>query len=263
MKFLFIVLVMAVAAFAGNVQDNVGDYTGITSGPGGGAGGWDYPEAILFDNGPFVTGAGAGSGGADISELGSGESTYGFGFQFSTGNMMADQFEIPTGESWTIEGITTFGYQTGSGTSSTITGVYLSIWDDPPDTGTLVYGDQAVNVMTSTDWSNCYRVSNGQATNTDRPVMANVCEFTDLYLTEGEYWLVVQLNGSGSSGPWSNPVTITGQSSTGDAIQYTSTGWAPAVMGTSGGGIGLPFILDGFLGSALERSSWAGIKTSF
>lgn len=264
MKLFLVVLSVVFLAFANDARDEVGDFSGIHSGPGGGMSGWDYPQAVLYDNGPFVTGEGTGSGGADISEMGANESTYGAGFQVSAGNMIADQFNVPTGETWDITTVTLFGYQTGSGTTSTITGAYLTVWDDPPDTGTLVYGDQATNVMTSTDWTNCYRVNNGQSTNTDRPIMYAECGLTGLMLTEGEYWLVVQFDGSGSSGPWSNPVTITGQPSTGDALQYTTTGgWLPLAMGTSGEGVGLPFILDGTGGSALERSSWAGIKSSF
>ncbi len=262
MKTVFVVLTVAVAAFAGNAQETIGDYTGVVSGPGGGVGGWDYPLAVLFDNGPFVTGAGAGSSGADISEMGTDEQVYGFGIQHANGTMIADQFTIPTGDTWSIDKITTFGYQTGSGTTSTITGVYLTIWDDPPDTGTLVYGDQAANVMTSTTWTNCYRVSNGDASNTDRPIMANICDLTPFSLGEGEYWLVVQLDGSASSGPWSNPVTISGQPSTGDAIQKTSSGWAPLSMSTTNQGVGLPFIIEG-TSTALSRTSWGGIKTSF
>ncbi len=261
MKLLLVVLSIVFLAFAANTREDVGDYTIINSGAAGGASGWDYPQAVLFDNGPFVTGPGMGSGGADISEENSGETTYGFGFQLSAGNMIADQFVVPSGETWNIEKITLFGYQTGSGTTSTITGAYLSIYDDPPDSGTLVYGDQATNVMTTTDWTNCYRVGNGQATNSDRPIMYAECELTGLSLGDGEYWLVWQFDGSASSGPWANPVTITGQPSTGDALQFTSTGWAPLAMGGTGGSVGIPFIFD--TNTALERSSWAGIKASF
>ncbi len=264
MKFIALILVVAAAAFAGNTQENHGDYTGLTSGPSGGVGGWDSPQAILFDNGPFVTGVGTGSGGADISEENTGETTYGWGVQYSAGNIIADQFVIPTGETWNIESITVFGYQTGSGTTSTITGVYLAIYDDPPDSGTLVYGDGTVNLMTATAWTNCFRVGNGQSTNSDRPIMANTCDVTPFSLGEGEYWVTWQLDGSAGSGPWANPITITGQGDTGDAIQYTTSGgWAPIPMGGTGTSVGMPFILEGTGGSALERTSWAGIKTSF
>ncbi len=263
MKLLLVVLSIAFLAFANGAREDVGDYTIINSGAAGGAGGWDYPQAILYDNGPFVTGVGTGSGGADISEENPGETTYGWGVQYSAGNIMADQFVIPTGETWNIDAITVFGYQTGSGTTSTITGVYLSIYDDPPDTGTLVYSDGTVNLMTATDWTNCYRVGNGSASNSDRPIMANTCAVTSFSLGEGEYWMAWQLDGSASSGPWANPVTITGQGDTGDAIQYASGAWNPVPMGGTGTPVGMPFILEGTIGSALERSSWAGIKASF
>jgi hypothetical protein len=262
MKAVFPVLAVTVVAFAGDAQENFGDCTGVVCDPCGGLGGWDYPQAVLFDNGPFVTGAGAGSGGSDISEMGSGESTYGFGFESSVDIMIADQFTIPTGASWNIDRITVFGYQTGSGTTSTITGAYLTIWDNPPDTGALVYGVQTTNVLTSSAWSNCYRVSNGQTTNTDRPIMANTCDLTPFTLNAGEYWLVVQLNGSASSGPWANPVTISGQPATGYAIQKLSSTWAPLTMGGTNQCIGLPFIISGS-STALNRTSWGGIKALF
>jgi len=262
MKLFLVVLSIVFLAFAADTREDVGDYAIINSGTVGGASGWDYPQAVLFDNGPFVTGVGTGAGGADVCEMGADETTFGNGFQVSAGNMIADQFVVPSGETWDITKITVFGYQTGSGTTSTITGAHLTVWDNPPDSGTLVYGDQGTSVMTTTGWTNCYRVNNGDTSNSDRPIMYAECELTDLSLGEGEYWLVVQLDGSGSSGPWANPVTITGQPDTGDSIQYTSGGWAPLAMGGTGAPIGLPFILESGT-QALEAATWAGIKTSF
>lgn len=264
MKICALILMIVAVAFASDAQENHGDYSGPRTGSGSGVGGWYYPTALLFDNGPFVTGVGTGSGGADVSEQNDGEETYGWGIQYSVGNKIADQFEIPAGETWDIESITVFGYQTGSGTSSTITGVYMAIWEGTPDTGALVYGDGATNVMTSTDWTNCYRCGYGDITSTDRPIMANVCDFTPFTLGEGEYWIDWQLDGSGSSGPWANPVTITGTGDTGDAIQYTAGGgWLPIPMGGTGTPVGMPFIIEGTIGASLENTSWAGIKTSF
>lgn len=264
MKIFALALMVVAVAFAGDAQENYGDYAGVRTAPGGGVGGWDYPMALLFDNGPFVTGVGTGSGGADVSEENPGETTYGWGVQLSAGNKMADQFVIPAGETWNIEALTVFGYQTNSGTSSTITGVYMVIYDGTPDSGTLVYGDGVTNVMSSTDWTNCYRCGNGDISSSARPIMANVCDFTPFSLGEGEYWIAWQLDGSGSSGPWANPVTIAGVGDTGDAMQYTdASGWLPIPMGGTGTPVGMPFILEGTIASALERSSWAGIKTSF
>ena len=52
---------------------------------------------------------------------------------------------------WFIQTITFFAYQTGSTTTSTMTGVNLQIWDGPPDNpgSAVVWGDTTTNVMTA------------------------------------------------------------------------------------------------------------------
>ncbi len=261
MKITAILFLAVAVALAGSAREDVGDWTGIGSGPGGGIGDWDYPMDVLHDNGPFVTGEGLGSGGADVSEMNAGESTYGFGFQVANGNMIADVFEVPAGATWDIETITIFGYQTNSGTTPTINDIRLAVYDDVPTTGALIWGDMSSNVFTSSSWTDCYRVNTGDYTSTARPIMANVCEVSGLSLTEGSYWLVFQAGGTGSSGPWANPVTIAGVPSEGVAMQYTSSGWAQALMGGTGNGVTFPFILEG--PTALNRTTWGEIKSLF
>src|SRR5690625_5911969 len=46
----------------------------------------------------------------------------------------------------------------------------------------------------------------------------------DLIVDAGEYWIDYSLEGIGESGPWSPPITITGVTHTGNAMQYN--GWA-------------------------------------
>ena len=260
MKVVCLLLVLSVIAFADNTQENVRDcLSDINGGGAGGIGDWDYPTDLLYDNGPFVTGVGAGSGGADISEMQDGDGTYGYGFQVSSGNMVADYFEVPTGETWEINKVTIFGYQTGSGTTPTINDIRFCVYDDVPTTATIIYGDMTTNVLTSNAWTNCYRVNTGTYTNTDRPIMANECEVSGLTLTEGDYWLCFQAGGTGSSGPWANPVTQDGIPSSGIAMQYTSSGWASMTQGSYG--VTMPFLFDG--PTALSRSTWGEIKSLF
>ena len=197
---------------------------------------------ILYDNGPLVNSPGTGSGGADESILqsGLGMGTYGFGFQQSAGNSVADDFEV-TGN-WTIETIDFFGYQTGSTTTSTFTGVFCRIWNgDPTAGGTVIWGDLVTNRMTSTAWANIYRNNNGPGGATDRPVMRITAETPGLTLAPGTYWVEWQTTGSLASGPWVPPITIEGQTTTGNAIQYT-TAWAALV---DVGPQGLPFVING------------------
>jgi len=224
---------------------------------------WDGPKAVLWDNGPFVTSIGTGFGGADESILDPLDNTNGFGCQWAADIRLADDFTIPAGETWDIGVITLIGYQTGSGTTSTLTGAYIEIWDNPPEFGTLVYGDLFTNVLTTTSWTNCYRTNAaGSGTNVDRPLMANVCEFsTPITLGEGDYWLCWQLDGTEASGPWNPPITINGTLITGDAYQYYQSGWSTISDSQSGNAKGLPFILE--TDASLENETWATIKTAF
>jgi len=53
-------------------------------------------------------------------------------------------------------------------------------------------------------------------------------------------------NGTLSSGPWAPPISILGQTTTGNAIQYT-TAWAALIDSSSGTQQGLPFIIEGLV----------------
>ncbi len=200
-------------------------------------------RVVLFDNGPLVNSPGTGSGGADESILQSnlGMSTYGSGMQQSAGNSVADDFTV-TGN-WNISGFEFFGYQTGSSTSSTFTGIFYRIWDgNPTSGGTVIYGDLTTNKMVSTEWANIYRNNNGPGGATDRPVMRIVASAEGLTLPAGDYWVEWTATGSGSSGPWVPAVTIDGQTTTGNAIQNQSGTW---VALTDVGPQGMPFIING------------------
>lgn len=253
-KLVLMVTLMMVAAPVLAATDAENASTAPPVGPTAPASGsiWDAPRAILFDNGPLVNSPGTGVGGADESVLQStslGMNTLGFGFQVSAGNQIADDFTIPPGETWQIDTITTFGYQSGAGTPSTITGVYMQIYDGQPGAGgTVVWGDLTTNRLSTTSWTNIYRVTETTTGgNTDRAIMANVAT-VNTTLTAGTYWIEWTTDGSSSfSGPWAPPVTINGQTSTGNAVQYTTSGgvWAPALDSGTSTQQGFPFIIDG------------------
>ncbi|HOC42238.1 MAG TPA: hypothetical protein PKJ99_04385 [Thermoanaerobaculales bacterium] len=219
---------------------------------------WSSPDAVIYDNGPLVTHPGGGAGGADASALQTalGMNTYGAGAQFSAGNRVADDFTVTDSGGWAIETITFFTYQTGSGTTSTITGLNLRIWDGPPNAGgSVVWGDTSTNIMASTTWSMDYRVLDTALTNADRPIMA-VVGTVNTVLPAGTYWLDWQFDGTLSSGPWQPPISILGQTTTGNAMQYTSTGWANLTDTGTLTPQGLPFVIEG---SASECSAPADV----
>jgi len=198
-------------------------------------------KGILFENGPVVTHPGGGPGGTDFSLTEAPLTLYGWGVQFTVGNRLSDDFEVTDGP-WDVDSIIVWGYQTNSGTASTMTGLYVQIWDGSPDdpASSVVWGDVTTDVLDNTYWSNCYR--GDDINSTARPIMRLVCVPTSLSLTNGTYWIDFTIDGSASSGPWGPPVTILGTTNTGDGLQYTGT-WAPALNATYPNGV--PFEIWG------------------
>ena len=213
-------------------------------------------EALLYDNGPLVNSAGTGAGGADESVLQSvslGMGVIGYGHQLSAGNRVADDFTVSHAGGWDVSTITFYAYQTGSPTTSTMTGVNLRIWDgDPTSGGAVIWGDTSTNVMTATTWSNIYRVTETSMGNTQRPIMMVVAD-VDLQLPAGTYWMDWQVDGTLGSGPWAPPITINGQSTTGNAMQSLDNGatFGPLV---DVGPQGFPFLIEGQLTSPTDVS---------
>jgi hypothetical protein len=200
-------------------------------------------QSVLFNNGPFVTHYSAGAGGADFSYLAAPLNNFGFGNQYSLGLRLADDFTV-TGDTWHIDSIVFFEYQTGSSTISTFTGTNIMIWQG----STVVWGDNTTNRLQRSVWSNCYRGSDFSST--DRPIMRNCCVTPSLTLPVGKYYLDWQADGSLTSGPWNPPITISGQNITGDAKYYENGSWY-VVYGDSTDyyAQGLPFIIYGRVGA--------------
>ncbi|NTW23159.1 MAG: hypothetical protein HGA37_00555, partial [Lentimicrobium sp.] len=265
----FVVLTMMAFIWLGNTQANaMGDGTKSATTPDNASeiappaqrgataiipqgrlelGGNRLPSSLLYDNGPLVNSPGTGAGGADESVLQStslGMGTIGFGFQYLVGNHIADDFVVAG--NWTIDQFTFYAYQTGSTTTSTITGGYLQIFDgDPSAGGTLIWGDMVTNRMASTSFTNIYRVTQTTSGATNRPIMEVVCSTPGLVLSAGTYWVEYTIDGSLASGPWAPPVTINGQTTTGNAHQSLVGVWGPANDGGTLTLQGFPFLIEG------------------
>ncbi len=186
----------------------------------------------IYEQHELASNHGAGVGGADLSELIAGQTSWGSGFQMTIPNSVADDFTVPAGETWTVDGFLFYGYQTGSPVSpSTFTDVIARVYDGDPASGGTVIQDLWTSgdvTLASSSWSGIYRVSNGVLDNTDRPIMRLVCEVTAFELTEGTYWIEWATGGSGTSGPWVPHLQFAdGSTTTGNAQSNTSAGWAP------------------------------------
>jgi hypothetical protein len=265
---IFFSILFSVALISGFTlaQDNAQELAPPSTGPViiAGTGGTipSAPGAVLWDQGQLINDPGGGAGGADRSFIESalGFTLFGWGHQVLNDNAMADDFTIPAGEIWNIDEVITFAYQTGAPTTSTITEVRAQIWDgDPMTTGTVIWGDHTNNIMTATTWSNIYRTTETDPTNTQRAIMQQTSTIGAI-LTEGTYWIHWQSNGSLTSGPWCPPVTILGQAVTGDALQSIAGVFQPALNGTQPNGA--PFILMGSIVPVELTSFTASVNES-
>ncbi len=182
----------------------------------------------------FVTDPGAMSDGSDASWIKGASTTWGPSGNYAGGYYLADDFTVNTATSLTE--IEVYGYQTGSTTESTFTGLYAMILSGNPMEGTVdtIWGDMTTNLMTSTSFTNCYRGSDGQTTATTRPIMAVTASGLNINLAAGTYWLVYGMTGTLSSGPWGVPYSDPVVGNTGDGLQYTSNGWTTLTDDGSG-----------------------------
>ncbi len=198
--------------------------------------------ALVYDNGPVynIPGPPAVSMLQDAS-LGMG--TYGFGAQFANTNSMADDMVL-TGD-FDITSIDVYAYQTGSA-PPTIDAVYLQVWDgDPSGGGTVVWGDLTTNILDVTVSADAWRQLESAPGDTSREIQKVTANTAGLSLTAGTYWIEYSFGGTGASGPWAPPIVITGDPTTGNAMQNLAGVWGPAVDGGTSTPQGMPFQVYG------------------
>ena len=192
-----------------------------------------------FDQAQYVTDPGAING-YDASVLQGSQSAYGTNVNHESGYRLGDDFTLSRNA--TIQSIEVFGYQTGSTTTSTFTGMYVQIYDgNPMEGGQPVWGNMDDNIITATSWTGCYRCNNNLGTT--RPIMSIKAENLNIPLAAGTYYLTWNLTGSESSGPWGIPVTIPGAVVTGNGLQYSGDTWNYYYDSGTGGGLGCAFKL--------------------
>lgn len=208
---------------------------------------------ILFDQLQLETPPGSGESVLQNSSLGM--TSLGAGQQSESGNFVAEDFVVPVGQVWTITDMNFYGYQTGADAkqSSTFTSYVAQIWDGSPDNpaSSVIAGDLTTNILSNSVFSNIFRVSETTLGATNRPIFESTATFTaPVELGPGTYWVQWGAAGSLASGPWQPPVTITGETSTGNSLQLTSGGWNPLTDGGTLTPQGLPFQVLGTTSAA-------------
>ena len=164
--------------------------------------------AQIYSNGPLSTGATSKSGvaapdGTTWSELQNdnpNEANTVLGFAAVPGiNRVADDFTVPAGQTWTIEGADFYAYVTNTPAGpSPITGYTVQVWSGVPgDVGsTVVAGDTTTNLLTSSVEAKIFRVGSsvapppGLTPNQQRRIWRSRVTFTQpVVLTAGTYWI--------------------------------------------------------------------------
>ncbi len=218
-------------------------------------------QTVIYDNGPLVNLPGGGFGGADVSHLHDGMNSLGTNHSFSGGYRVADDIVIPAGESWSIDSLVFYSYQTqaSNNTVSTFLDVNVRIWDGiPGDPGSaVIFGDETTNVMITSEWSGIYRTADFTSANCppttcfQRAIMRNATT-TGTLLSSGTYWIDWQSNGSLTSGPWAPQINLgIGITTSGNGLQYVPATqlWMPAVDTVPANGTnepqGFPFLVVG------------------
>jgi hypothetical protein len=196
--------------------------------------------ATIYSNGPVVPAGG-------VSVIDPGSTTYGLGVNSAAGVRLAEDFTIGAGQSWTIQSINFFSYQTGA-TTFPLTSATWSIMSGDVNTGTVMAS--GTTALTN-DGQVGFRVSATTLTDTSRRIWSANADVTDFTLASGSYWLRWSLTGSTSfTGPWAPP---TSDGATGNAMQDNNTGtFIPATDATTGVSFTLPFVLNGVVTAVPE-----------
>ncbi len=122
----------------------------------------------------------------------------------------------------------------------------------------MVFGDLVTNRLASTAFSGIQRDSETSPCANNRYIFANVGT-VGVVLAPGTYWLDWMTDGNLSSGPWAPPITVIGETTTGNALQYT-TAWAPALDSGTSTQQGMPFIVEGTIVGAVPNDECSNAK---
>lgn len=199
----------------------------------------------------------------------SGGGTFGLSVNSGAGFMLAEDFIIPASESWRMDSLITYAYQTNSSASgtpvNTLTTAVVQVYNNTPGAGGVVIGgDTITNQIRTSTWSGMYRVSKTDLNSKTRAIMrvaASVPATSPAILTAGTYWIAWGMKGSLPSGPFCVPKTLTDTTLAlnQNARQLASGAWGPSMDGTIPNGVS--FILKGSKNPlAVSQTAHAGFQ---
>ena len=180
---------------------------------------------ILYDQSQLVNYPGQGFGGANVN--GTTGELFGLSASISGNFVVADDFNVPISELWSIDSIVIFCYQTGSSITSSVDNVRMQVRQGiTPGMGSVIFGDLTNNRLSNTYFSGIYRTLPTALTNTQRPIMKARVNLNGTSFTSGSYMIEYLIGGNSMlTGPFVPLRTLgTTHIATGDAYQY-NTSW--------------------------------------
>lgn len=215
---------------------------------------WEYPfstskskkdaSGIIHDQAIFITASGAGYGNADVSQPQLPLTLLGSSASKKLGEWIADDFTLLSESS--IDKIDFYVYQPNSGIKLHVNAVYVDIYNDSPlNGGEVVWNGEGANLLSYIEFSNAYRCKAASSiSDVSCPIMKVTADINTT-LQGGKYWLAVSFETSidAEAGPYAFPITIFGQTSTGNALYKDAVGvysWRD-----DPGTFGLPFTMYG------------------
>lgn len=190
---------------------------------------WNNEDRVWFNNPgcDIITHEKAGyNNDCDVSSLHSGLGSLGFNADKDAGFKIMDKFTC--NEAFSLR----FYLYEGASPSSTINGVYLTIYDgDPLNGGNVIGGDENTNRYERSGITNIYRTTEDNLSDASRPIFYVdadvVAELGDNY-EEKTFWYIASFTGTSEDDIHIVPSTKLGETTTGEArIFNEETGWQP------------------------------------
>ena len=214
------------------------------------AGATQPARAYLYHNADMVTRPGEGFHGADLCALYGGQSTLAYKATANVTDLnhsywLADDFTLTA--SAQVSHIDFYAFQSNSGTTSSITGCYVRIYNSRPEDSTAVpIWTSNANCMVSTEWSGIFRTTSTNLADTTRPIM-KVSAQINTALAAGTYWVAVCFTGSRPGDVYAVPRATVTELSTGNAVQFSQDNglWLPMADNASLEQMGLPLTVRG------------------
>jgi len=196
----------------------------------------------------ILTHFGEGCLSSDVSVLQSdsqGLLNYGFNNRFSKGNTLVEDFSLDTEEF--LSSVTFYAFKDDPRTDPVVDAVRIRIWDGAPTLpdSKVIYGTLTLNRLLGATFTGNYRTNERTIPDCIRPIMEVRAEI-GTSLPAGDYWLEWQFEVQNFIPPYRTPpITILGQSETGNAIQSSDNGisYEPITDKGNGAAQGLPFVL--------------------